>query len=189
MAPDLNEMRRKFIRHELMALTIQGAFQRANVYATNASDESERVKLRESLASKLRDLESQYFNPVSEQQHKVNIEKIAAELTGEFKGRHLLCDDRFRIGIAQKALNLYLKYLWCLGEVARPPHCPFDGGIIAKLKLSEPEKKRLEWTKLASLDDYQMLVNAGLERAKAEDLSLPEWELEHWGSEWRGRAL
>jgi hypothetical protein len=46
----------------------------------------------------------------------------------------------FRVGTAQKALNLYLKYLWCLGEIKTPPHCPFDRGIIQMLPVSERVK-------------------------------------------------
>ena len=31
---------------------------------------------------------------------------------------------------------LYLKYLWCLGEICRPPHCPFDRMVIEELDVS-----------------------------------------------------
>ena len=36
-------------------------------------------------------------------------------------------------GVAQKALNIYLKYLWCSNFDVRPPHCPFDYDIISRL--------------------------------------------------------
>jgi hypothetical protein len=107
----------EFVQREVIALSIQGAFQRAKVYVSKTPDDSMRKALRGPLASLLRE----YANPVSEQQHKINIKKIADDLTAEYRDKNLLRGNRFRIGIAQKALNLYLKYLWCLGKAALPP--------------------------------------------------------------------
>jgi hypothetical protein len=92
-----------------------------------------------------------------------------------------LRDGRFRIGPAQKALNLYLKYMWCVGEIPTPPHCPFDSKIIYHLRGCEDVK----WTKLVSLDEYMKLVRTARQEAKGR--SLAEWELkvfneEAWGS-------
>src|SRR5271157_2498577 len=119
MTSDLYAAKWRFIEHEVMALAIQGAFHRANVYDPTALDESKREELRHRLASLLRDFASQYVSPVTEEQHKINITKIADDLSSEFSGRGILYKDRFRIGIVQKALNPYLKYLWCLDKVAR----------------------------------------------------------------------
>jgi hypothetical protein len=85
-----------------------------------------------------------------------------------------LKNGRFRIGIAQKALNLYLKYLWCVGLIPMPPHCPFDSSIIGHL----PECMNFNWTAIDSIDDYQKLVNSA--RKKADDKPIAEWELELW---------
>lgn len=109
---------------------------------------------------------------MSEEEHLSNIKKIADDLTVNFS--HCLQNRRFRIGIAQKALNLYLKYLWCVGLIPIPPHCPFDSIIIGHL----PECKHLNWTAIDSIDDYQKLVNAA--RKKIDDKPIAEWELEIW---------
>jgi hypothetical protein len=52
-----------------------------------------------------------------------------------------------RIGLAQKALNLYLKYLWCLGEIHEPPHCPLDSIVLGQV----PGCKDVRWTLIATL--------------------------------------
>jgi len=97
---------------------------------------------------------------------------------------NLLYGNRFRIGIAQKAFNLYLKYSWCLGKAACPQHCPFDSGIIKKLPLTEQQKSDLQWTNLDCLDDYQAPVDAGRMKVKTtEHSSLSDWELEEWKSD------
>jgi hypothetical protein len=96
----------EFIQHEMIVLSIQGAFPRAGVYSSAIPDGKTRTALRRRLASLPRDLRGQYSRPVSGQQHQANIKKIADDLTLEFRGKGVLHADRFRIGIAQKALNL-----------------------------------------------------------------------------------
>ncbi len=172
----------QFIEDELIASSIYGAFQRAKLYADVKSyDDPNRKKLQAKLALQLRELKPQYQDSlVGDQQHLENIEKIADSLTQEFKRFGVLRENRFRIGIAQKALNLYLKYLWCLGEIKTPPHCPFDNRIIAKLPLSGRQKQELQWTKLDKIEDYQVLVDAARKIATTSQASLSDWELEEW---------
>jgi hypothetical protein len=109
---------------------------------------------------------------MDEDSHIKNIEDLADCLSEEFRGLRVLKDDRFRIGIAQKALNLYLKYLWCTDQICMPPHCPFDSMIISKL----PGCKDIKWTTLLNIDDYRRLVKAA--RAQAGDKPIAQWELE-----------
>jgi len=67
-----------------------------------------------------------------------------------------------------------LKYQWCLGELATPPHCPFDRIIISKMKLPNPPA----WTQLDSVDAYKILVEKASQLASASDKSIAEWELD-----------
>jgi len=172
----------EFIKDQVLANSIHGALQRGKVYADPTAYTSQNRKaLRTRLAELLCDLAKQYSNTVTGDKHKENIGQIADTLTAAFRGKNLLRNDRFRIGIAQKSLNLYLKYLWCLDKIPMPPHCPFDFRIIAKLPLTDHQKKDLQWTELDSLDDYQALVDAGLEKIKnTRYASLAEWELAEW---------
>lgn len=73
------------------------------------------MKLREALRLWLTDIELQYCEAVAEEHHIKNIVSLSEKLSKEHAGA--LVNGRFRIGVAQKALNLYLKYLWCLGKV------------------------------------------------------------------------
>lgn len=172
----------EFVEDQMISNSILAALQRANVYADPvAYTDQNRKKLRDNLADLLRDFANQYKTSITSDKHKENIRKIADDLTARFRDKNLLRNDRFRIGIAQKALNLYLKYLWSLDKIARPPHCPFDFGIIAKLPLTDQQKKDLQWTELDSLDDYQALVDAGMEKIKVTGhASLADWELAEW---------
>ena len=98
-----------------------------------------------------------------------NIERIADSLTRRHSG--LLIDHRFRIGPTQKALNLYLKYMWCAGHIAMPPHCPVDAVVLKSLKLSQP----ISWTKMYSIQQYTEVIAAL--KVIAAPSSLAEWEL------------
>lgn len=128
----------EFVEDQILTNSINAAFQRAKVYDNQtASTDPNRTLLRAKLAELLSDLAKQYTNVITEDSHKNNIGKIADDLTAAFQGKELLQKGRFRIGIAQKALNLYLKYLWCLDKIPAPPHCPFDFGIIGALALQK----------------------------------------------------
>lgn len=162
---------RQFLHNELFRLTLEGAMQRSKVYAGNEQviPELARKQFQRTLRNKLESLSALYAVSQTDDAHIQNIQELADCISRAHS--NILSGGRFRIGCAQKALNLFLKYLWCLGEIPTPPHCPFDGIIIGKLRLEQP----INWTTLDSLTGYQTLVDAA--RSKAGLRSLAEWEL------------
>jgi len=171
--------KRNFLVDQSIVNSIGGAFQRANVYAEGLTEtHPDRDTLRDALQGKLRSLGTQYVASVSDTGHCHNIARLADELSQEFAESGILRNNRFRIGIAQKALNLYLKYLWCLGDIPPPPHCPLDRRIIDKLGLPPGHPGEYDWTKLDDLDKYKFLIEKC--REKASPASIPEWELRAW---------
>ena len=172
-------MKNEFLLDQAIANAISSAFQRGRVYIQGLeANDSRKVALREALAKQLKSLSTIYINAVAEELHCQNIVILADSLTLQFKNSGILRDDRFRIGIAQKALNLYLKYLWCLGYIPAPPHCPIDRRIIDKLNLSRSERTNIDWTKLDDIEKYKSLIHKC--RKKAENVSIAEWELKEW---------
>ncbi len=160
--------RHSFLRDEFHGLTLQATVQRARIYAPGVSEPS-RVPFQAGLRRALDTLAKRYTTSVDEQRHVENIARLADDLST--KHGSLLMAGRFRIGPAQKALNLFLKYLWCAGLVPTPPHCPFDRLVIQLF----PPRDRANWTTLDSLDGYRGLVSAA--RRLAGTRSLAEWEL------------
>jgi len=159
---------KKFLMDEIFSLTLMGTVGRANVYTSGLS-EGERKALQSALRKQLEQFAHEYEEVVQEEAHIQNILKLSKYLTEAHA--NILQGGRLRIGTAQKALNLYLKYLWCLGKVPVPPHCPFDYQIIAKL----PAYTGPNWTMLDSVKDYRALVTVA--KAKAHGISLAVWEL------------
>lgn len=159
----------RFLRDELFSLTLMATVQRGKVYAEHATEAQKRLFQR-GLQEALENASRQYATRVSDKRHLRNISSLSAKLTGAFHA--FLRNGRFRIGSAQKALNLFLKYLWCTGLIPTPPHCPFDFQIIQKL----PTKARRNWTTIDSIGEYKSLV-AGAKK-QADGQSLAEWELQ-----------
>ena len=86
-------------------------------------------------------------------------------------GEHLV-DARLRYGSAQKAFNLYSKFLWRLGEVATLPHCPVDSIVLAEAKIEAA------WTRSDSEDEYVGWINRV--KIAAKPIGLAEWEYLVW---------
>lgn len=164
-----NRSKKEFIDEEIWVLTFGGGFQRAKIYSDSATN-LQKNELRSYVKSYVRKLISSSYSvkcPSSTSHSKV-ISKFSADISAKFKD--VLWEGRFKIGVAQKILNLYLKYLWCFGSIPVPPHCPFDRIIITKLGLTT------SWTKLDDINQYNSLVS--IAKSKAGQRSLAEWELE-----------
>jgi hypothetical protein len=164
-----------FLVRAAFGSTLAGTAQRGNLYKKGASDTT-RDEFREALRKSLERLTKRYRKRVSSAQHSANIKKLSDQLTASHK--RALQGGRFRIGSAQKALNLYLKFMWCFGRIERPPHCPFDARVLSKI----PNCKKVKWTSLDSIDEYRRIVKEAEGKAKAERLSLAEWEMREYQS-------
>ena len=120
----------KFLKNEIGTLAILGGFGRANIYKKGVGEE-DKSDFRKFIRERFVKYGEQYLgNKSSEDEHFLNVKKFAKEVSTAY-GR-LLRGNRFRIGVAQKVLNLYLKYLWVIWNI-KIFHCPFDSRIIGKL--------------------------------------------------------
>jgi hypothetical protein len=121
-----------------------------------------------------RELLPKYKDEVAEKDHVDNIEKLV--LHGSQEGKRILGAEGYKFGVAQKLLNLLLKYQWCLECCSEPPHCPIDSIVLNKTKY-----KGKPWTAMTTKEQYQSAIDAVRDVANRENLSLAEWELENWG--------
>jgi hypothetical protein len=132
-----NDQQNRFLRNEFLTMSVLGALGRSRTYSKSASEEAKK-NFHNALRRKLDELAQSYTSNVKEEDHLKNIEDLVKDLTSRFLD--CLEKKRFRIGVAQKALNLYLKYLWCVGFIPVPPHCPFDSIVINHLPPLQPLK-------------------------------------------------
>lgn len=162
------------VRDEYDALknTVKASFARNKIYNDKVSLD-DRKKLGVVLKAELQRISEKYDHAASEEDHCRNIEQLADTITKQF--RDILKDRKFKIGTAQKALNLFLKFRWCFGkQKTPPPHCPLDSKILKNVSIYEP------WTKLDCIETYKTWIKKVEDKAKANRQSLPVWELENW---------
>lgn len=142
-ATDLGQEKWDFLDEEFLASSIRGAFGHAGIYR-GKTPEKRRRELGGELRRLLREYARAYGSEVPDETHNKNIRELAEKLSREFKD--VMKDERFRTGVAQKALNLYLKYLWCMGRIPTPPQCPFDREVLRKADVSDL------WTNLVDIE-------------------------------------
>jgi len=176
----LNSWQRAFLENEFLTLTTNGALQRSSTYRSDldAKEKSQAAKtMRSALGTALREISSRYSQIVTEEQHTRNIEEFRRRV--QETCRSFLRDGRLRFGVAQKALNLYLKYAWCVGWIVRPPHCPFDRRLIQDIL----QFRNDDWTKVDDQQTYIKWVKRAEEmRIAANDESIADWELRIWNA-------
>src|SRR5258706_16124632 len=102
-----------FISNAVLSLAMGNAHKVPNGIHifSSLSTKEERIRFSIALCLKLDDLKSSYNFGVSEIEHLDNIENISDDLS--IMHGAALYSGRYRIGVAQKALNLSLKYWWC----------------------------------------------------------------------------
>lgn len=140
----------EFIKKIVLRNTIHAAFQRGKVYVEGVTTNDKAV-VSNSIKQKLEELSASYANNVTEQQHIENIINLSQTISQNQGDK--LRNQSLRIGTAQKLLNVYIKFLWCLNEANEPIHCPIDGIVLREINDNH------NWTELDSIEDYCNIIS------------------------------
>ncbi|MFC4892194.1 hypothetical protein ACFPDQ_03930 [Pseudofrancisella aestuarii] len=183
---DEEELKKDFLLSELFNLAWKGGLQRSNTYQEGKIGEKERLKIKLFVKKIIDGHISDYQKDsieLDEKNHFELIKTISSETTNKFKDR-LIVNKGFCIGVSQKVLNLYLKYLWCLGEIKEPPHCPLDGIVLGELKrISKDRCFDIKWTQLEKIEKYNDVIKKAKKViAEKYNKTLSTWELKFWNS-------
>jgi hypothetical protein len=116
---------------------------------------------------------------ISEMAHISKIKEMANTLSEKFKP--VLFQERFRIGVSQKIINLFLKYMWSLNEIPEPCHCPVDGIIKDKIQRKMLGIELVDWTQMDDMFDYMKYIDVIRQFSVFENRSIAQWELNNWG--------
>jgi len=168
----VDKTKKDFLLSAAIVDSHRSAFQRANVYSkeSSQSDRDEFVKL---FRKKLTLLEKLYAVGVTENDHITNMIRFKDELSAAFP--NVLANRTMLFGVAQKAVNLYVKYLWVLDYIPQPPHCPVDRIILNKVGINN-----INWTTLDDVEVYKSIIATIRIVADKEKSTIPEWELKVW---------
>jgi len=168
---DIQAQKSKFIHKVLADNAILAALQRNKTYVAGDIDSG---PFRAAFADRLIDQTDRYAASVGDDDHCSVIDQIAADLSTEFA--NILVEGRLRIGTVQKALNLYLKTLWCMDRHRpAPPHCPIDRRVLEEAGIDK------NWTQLVSIEEYREWIEEIRRCAIRSGFdSVAEWELCYW---------
>lgn len=175
---NISIIKQKATEDIIVRLTFDGSFQRAKLYKSNASV-LERKLFRQHMAVKLAGIlnKIQARKRYTDKDHYKTLVQFTLDIEKRFC--HILQRGQFRLGNAQKFLNLYWKISWLLKKETKAPiHCPFDSIVIAKL---DKRVRHIKWTKFDLIADYKKLVEAAKIAAGSKTISA--WELELYQSE------
>lgn len=165
----------KFLLNEFATMTLMDGLATRNKNYPIYKKNIDRNLLKEHLRNKLLNISKDYRGcEIGEEELISLINGLAEDATKKYQS--ILYENHFRIGISQKIVNLFLKYLWCSDWIKEPPHCPFDS--IIKNKLNSPIL--IDWTKLDNIDDYKKYVKAAHSIANIQGKSIAQWELATW---------
>lgn len=150
--------------------SLRASLQRNKTYNEKAPAKL-RAEFRLTWAELIAQAAEPYEHPIGDDlQHCKTIKGIADSLTKQHSS--ILDNETLRFGTSQKAFNLYLKFLWRLGCIPRPPHCPVDRVILGVAGILG------SWTACDSDQEYMSWIKKL--REKAAGVNLGEWEYEQW---------
>jgi hypothetical protein len=176
----------KFIKRMILRNSVNAALQRANIYDGGADVELKR-EFKKKAKDWLVDFGERYSRKKATEENWIKeVESLADMLTRKY-GEYLN-DNRLKIGVAQKMISLYLKYLWLLEDKDKKPlFAVLDRGIMKKAHIKNPPN----WTKLNCITEYKRVVldiecfvkSQKPKKTGEKFTDGAEWEAEKWDDE------
>jgi hypothetical protein len=160
-----------YLVKELWILVWNASVQHADLYRKGIKPGSEDTRLfREKLISYLSSQVIPMYGKdgIKEDQHYKHIDDLVNYANNV--GERVLGQLGYKYGVAQKLLNLVLKYHWCLGTITEPPHCPVDRIVIDKTKY-----RGMSWTQIVQRSEYQTIIEDIKRLAGTRSVAM--WEL------------
>ena len=158
-----------FLQNEFWILSWNASVQRAVKYAKGTTEKDRRPFRDYVFKHCNREIIPRYDKGQTEPEHVANIVELR-DVALAYPDKGLLIAP-YNIGVAQKLLNLQLKYLWCAGLVEMPPHCPIDRIILSHTRL----RNRVNWTNMTTVSEYKQAIEAIKEKTGGKPIA--EWEL------------
>ncbi len=150
---DFRSTKEKFMHNIIVRSTLDGSLQRSYIYA-EMCDEKDKKQFRNALAFELTQTLQMIIEKknYSDSDHYDAIENFSARISEK---NSWLLKDNFK----------------------EPIHCPFDRLVIQRL---DKKVRKLCWTKMNTIDEYKLIVEAA--KVEAAGNSLANWELKIYGN-------
>jgi hypothetical protein len=93
----------------------------------------------------------------------------------------ILAADSIPVGVCQKSISLYLKYLWLFGDSGKKPiFPPLDRGVLQATNAPGPKS----FSQIKTIQDYRTICDHIEQYAKSNGFGGGAcWEAEYWKDE------
>jgi hypothetical protein len=176
-----NNKKDEFLIKEIMQNSISASFQTRNEEFPIYNYENLDLNSAKYLRNEIKDFLLLYlhnYKTIDEKGHIAKIKELSDILSSKYS--KILYNGRFRIGISQKVINLFLKYMWSIGKIDVPYHCPIDNIIKIKVLKGLKNITLKDWTELDNIKDYLKYIELIRIKSINSNISIAEWELENW---------
>lgn len=163
----------QFLYQQLWNSTMRAALSRGTAIYRDVKSQNDKEQFKLNLFRFTSDLIDQEYQKVTptEKRHLENIQQL---ITYTEEHREILEVGHLNFGRAQKVINLYLKYRWCLGTASTPPHFPVDRLIQLKMGIKSPPP----WTGWGEPAEYLSVIDIAKKKAREKGFeSIAEYEL------------
>src|SRR3989339_730159 len=177
---DFKNKKEEFLVVEFLQYSINAGLQTRNEEFPIYRLENLSLDFAKRLRNEIKDFLLVYlkdFNRVDENGHVSRIIELSDKISKKYS--EILYKKRFRIGVSQKIVNLFLKYMWTSGQIEMPFHCPIDNIIKTKVLKGIKNKALKDWTEFDKITDYMKYIDIIRQKSKDLNLTIAEWELEN----------
>jgi len=178
----LNRYNRDQDINKAISRAIAASVQHNSLYATKISPEK-KADIKKYWQVFLKSLIEKYKDQQSTSTYESDIEALKSSMNERFsdsfkKDIHprYKYDQGFRISHAQKSISVFLKHLWCLGEIARPPQCPVDAIILKKARC---KNRDIKWCYVNSIEIHNQKISL-LQDEVNKNRDGSKWHLAEW---------
>lgn len=155
------------------------ALQHNALYAANCGPTDQRRRdlknFVHEFVNNLINIDELLLNPMTQEEYLATITELKILANQGFGD--CFRPEGYRISHAQKVLGVYMKHLWCMGQIQTPPQCPIDRNILGTIA-QYPQYGHLNdpsWTQINNLDRHQEIIAAIQVIAAGNPIA--DWEL------------
>lgn len=179
---------KRFVMEQGLISSINAAVRHIGIYRKKKRQEKQKTykhqkdEFRKKFAVALIKAVKKLRKTQDEKRPKEDLADVIESVLKKIKDHKILKKNKLSFGIAQKAVNLFLKYLWCLNISKQlPPHCPIDGQILKEIKWNSRKEMGMakNWSDFERRD-YEWAIN--IIKGEANKIPVTHWELMKWKS-------
>ena len=166
-----------FIKQMILRNTVNAALQRACVY-DDGVDTKLKGEFKVAAKQWLEEFGERYEHSTADSKLWCDEIQRLSEVLDQGFGPYLR-DGKIKLGICQKMISLYLKYLWLISgdEEKKPLFAVLDRGIMKAAGVANAPN----WTLLDDMEEYIRVVRAVDDHAQRAHLGDgAQWEADEW---------